>query len=510
MFRERALPDLSDNIKCGNSLIGPDFYDNQQMSFLDTEEHYRINVFDWKAAFPEAFADDAPGFDAVIGNPPYLNIDDTWGKGDPQQRYIKRAYSNVYNDKIDILFYFLTKAVQISKGNVAFIVSRAFLEAYKADKLRHWLAVQTDIAEIIDFQNRYIFEGVGITTAIAFFNKSSVARDAHFYRLHNPMSRIEDLARHKSDSAIFQHIEVAQELFSAEPWLFADTDTNAINRKVDAAGQPLGKVLHIGQGMQTGPNDVFGGLTLKQVQEWGLEPTEYFTRARNSDIRRYRIHDCGEILLYLEDFKRFEDLPSGVQSHLKEHDERLKQRAAYQRGDCDWWRYTWPLHREYMSRNKILCPYLATNNRFALDEQRTFLGLTDTTILYGVEQPEQLHYILGLLNSRLLTFRFTFIGKLKSAGIIEYFWNSVSKLPIRRIDFTNESDRARHDRLVALVSHLIGLRERIAEARSDHDRTVLQRQIDATDGQIDRLVYELYGLTKDEIAVVEGSVAGGR
>jgi hypothetical protein len=55
MFQERALPDLDDNIKCGNSLIGPDFYDNEQMMLLDEEEHYRINVFDWKKSFPQVF-----------------------------------------------------------------------------------------------------------------------------------------------------------------------------------------------------------------------------------------------------------------------------------------------------------------------------------------------------------------------------------------------------------------------------------------------------------------------
>jgi N-6 DNA Methylase/Type I restriction enzyme R protein N terminus (HSDR_N) len=71
MFQERALPDLDNNIKCGKSLIGPDFYDDPQMALLDQEEHYRINVFDWKRAFPQVFSRENPGFEAVIGNPPY-------------------------------------------------------------------------------------------------------------------------------------------------------------------------------------------------------------------------------------------------------------------------------------------------------------------------------------------------------------------------------------------------------------------------------------------------------
>jgi len=70
MFQERALPDLDNNIKCGNSLIVPDFYDNRQFRMFD-DEYYRINVFDWKQAWPEIFSGERPGFDVVIGNPPY-------------------------------------------------------------------------------------------------------------------------------------------------------------------------------------------------------------------------------------------------------------------------------------------------------------------------------------------------------------------------------------------------------------------------------------------------------
>ena len=77
IFHERALPDLAGNIKCGNSLIGPDFYNGQQMSLLDDDERYRINVFDWrdkKHGFGSIMA--AGGFDAVIGNPPYVLLQD--------------------------------------------------------------------------------------------------------------------------------------------------------------------------------------------------------------------------------------------------------------------------------------------------------------------------------------------------------------------------------------------------------------------------------------------------
>jgi len=511
LLHERALPDLGSNIKCGNSLIAPDFYHGQQISLLDEEERYRINVFDWEAEFPEIFnrqdakgAKGQGGFDAVIGNPPYLNVDDTWGKGDLRQRYLKRFYSSVYNDKTDIFYYFLAKAITLTKSEVGFIVSRTFLEAYKADKLRSWIADNISIREIIDFQNHYVFKDVGITTSIIILSKKINSQLTKAYQLVADDLIFTDLHKLKNDKDVFISTESPQKAFSAAPWVFVRANEKRINKKIDSAGTPLGKTLIVGQGMQTGRNNVFGKLDESIIDSWGIKPEQYFFRARNSDIFRFYVRNSKEVILYLEDTANFTDLTHEVQEHLKAHANELKARAAYKRGDCEWWKFTWPLHKEYFSRNKIYCPYLATHNRFAIDEQQQFLGLTDTTVLFDGGQQEELRYILGLLNSRLLTFRFKYIGKLKSGGILEYFWNSVSKIPIRRIDFSNSTDKARHDHMVEFVDQMLALQKQLAAARTEHDKTALQRQIDATDRQIDELVYEFYGLTEEEVAIVEG------
>jgi hypothetical protein len=74
---------------------------------------------------------------------------------------------------------------------------------------------------------------------------------------------------------------------------------------------------------------------------------------------------------------------------------------------------------------------------------------------------------------------------------------------IRTIDFSDPADVARHDRMVSLVQRLLSLYKQLPEAATPHEKTALERQIEATDGQIDVLVYELYGLTKEEIGIVE-------
>lgn len=160
-----------------------------------------------------------------------------------------------------------------------------------------------------------------------------------------------------------------------------------------------------------------------------------------------------------------------------------------------------------MTRDKLMTPYLATHNRFALDTSQRFLGLTGTTILYDAGQPEDLRYIMGLLNSKLLTRRFQSIGKLKSGGILEYFWNSISKLPIRRIDFSDTADRARHDQIVVVVDQLLALHRRTSQSVTVLEQNVLRHQMAAADRKLDRLVSDLYCLTEQEVALVEAEEA---
>jgi hypothetical protein len=231
----------------------------------------------------------------------------------------------------------------------------------------------------------------------------------------------------------------------------------------------------------------------------------FFLRAANSDIQRFAIRNRGEYLLYLEDFGSFDDLPEGLQSFLKSHASELKDRAAFKRGNCEWWKYTWPLHKGYYSKPRILSPYLAMNNRFAIDPNLEYIGLTDTTVLFQKDQPESLNYLLALLNSRLLTFRFKSIGKLKSGGILEYIWNSISKILIRRINFKNESDKKIHDELSSLVEKMRSLQCQLVKNFDENERVSVERLISATDQQIDQLVYKLYSLTQEEIRLVDES-----
>jgi hypothetical protein len=115
--------------------------------------------------------------------------------------------------------------------------------------------------------------------------------------------------------------------------------------------------------------------------------------------------------------------------------------------------------------------------------------------------------VLGLLNSAVLDFYLKRVSTTMRGGFFRYFTQFIEQLPIRPINFNDPLDKAAHDRMVTLVDSMLTLHKRVASAKSEAQRGAIQRQIDATDAEIDRLVYALYGLTKDEIAIVEGASA---
>lgn len=116
-----------------------------------------------------------------------------------------------------------------------------------------------------------------------------------------------------------------------------------------------------------------------------------------------------------------------------------------------------------------------------------------------------LEYLLGIINSRLMTFyhRKKFLDEFKMR-FQKILIKDARRFPIRVIEPTNKADQAAHDKIVALVEKMLALHRQLATAKTPHDTTMLQRQIDATDNQIDQLVYTLYDLTPAEIALVEG------
>jgi type I restriction-modification system DNA methylase subunit/predicted type IV restriction endonuclease len=166
-FHERALPDLGNNIKCGNSLIGPDFYDQQ--TILDEDERYRINVFDWNSEFPEIMKEG--GFDAVIGNPPYIQSRSELISEADKEYYYKQFKTSEY--QLNTYGLFIEKGLGILKkgGLLGMIVPNYWLSTDYDKKLRQLIFVDSTTIELVNVYK--VFLNATVDTLLLMVQKPS-------------------------------------------------------------------------------------------------------------------------------------------------------------------------------------------------------------------------------------------------------------------------------------------------------------------------------------------------
>jgi hypothetical protein len=139
-----------------------------------------------------------------------------------------------------------------------------------------------------------------------------------------------------------------------------------------------------------------------------------------------------------------------------------------------------------------------------LDTNR-YLCLNNLHVIINRNNNYNIRYLLGLLNSNLLNWYYHTLNPEVGEALAEIKKSNVENLPIRNIAFDNAAEKKKHDWMVTLVEQMLALHKQLTETKTGQEQTLIQRQIDATDQQIDKLVYELYELTPEEIKIVENA-----
>jgi hypothetical protein len=500
LFQERALPDLSANIRCGNSLIGQDFYDGELPNLLDEEDRYRINVFDWAQEFPEVFT--AGGFDAVVGNPPYVRQEMLGDFKDYFQKYYQ-----VYDGVADLYTYFIEKGVALlrSDGYFSYIVANKWLRAGYGRPLRNWMNGQ-GIEEIVDFGDLPVFTGATTYTCIIRIRKGNPSDT--FGVVKADTLQFDSLAVYAQE----HRYEVRRESLEGGGWSLSDEGTAALLKKLRQTGIPLKEYVkgRIYYGIKTGFNEAFviDAATRERLIAEDPKSAELIKRfLAGRDIKRYEPPTSDHFLIFTRrgiDIKRY---PT-IESHLKRFKERLLPKPKDWKG-ADWkgrkpGAYLWyeiqdavDYYAEF-EKPKILWPGISAEVAAFTFDESGFYGNDNNQIIITDDR-----YLLGILNSSLVKLALINVCDKVQGGFYRLKIAYISQIPIRIIDFADAADRERHDRMVDLVEEMLALHRQLAVARTDHEQTNLKRQIDATDSRINRLVYDLYNLTDDEIRIVE-------
>jgi hypothetical protein len=516
MFHERALPDLGSNIKCGNSLVGSDYESGQQMGLLDEAAMYRINAFDWagKDGFPDIMR--GGGFDAVIGNPPYVRQESLAEVKDYMQTHYKS-----YQSTADLYVYFMEKALRVlrSGGSFSFIVSSSFLKTAYADQLREFMTRNAAVIRIVDFGGLSLFaKAKDVYVSIPVLRKAPQPESVS-------VCQVESVDHLDLRAYVPKHeyaIPAARLVPAA--WSLEPERTRAVFNKITSAGVPLEKYVggRLFYGIKTGLNEAFEideAQKKRMIREVRACAALIKPFLGGQDIRRYTTRDTGRFLIVIPsgwtrgqtggaarsereawNWLRKEYAP--VARHLEPFADAARRRQD--KGDF-WWELRTCDYYDVLDGPKIVYPDIAKGPRFFLDTAGTYIA--NTAYCLGSDDL----YLLGILNSKLFWFA---IGKLSipfgtRAGEFRYrlIYQYMANVPIRPINGGNPTDLRLHDRLVTLVRRMLALNRSLEEAKSPPAKTPIERQMQATDAEIDRLVFELYGLTEEEAQIVNGETA---
>ena len=513
MFHERALPDLGSNIKCGNSLVGSDYELGQQMDLLDEREMYRINAFDWggKDGFPDIMH--VGGFDVVIGNPPYVRQESLAEVKD----YMECHYKS-YQSTADLYVYFMEKALKLLRtgGSFSFIVSSSFLRAAYACQLREFLMHNGAVTRIVDFGGLSLFaKARDVYVSIPVLHKVSQPTKVSVCRVHS-IDHV-DLRTYVPE----HEYQVPIANLAPKAWSLEPERTHELFEKVVAAGVPLERYVErrIFYGIKTGLDEAFeidGAVRKRFINEAPVCTELIKSFLGGQDIRRYHPRDTGRFLIVIpsgwtrqqmgraapserEAWSWFKKEYSPLALHLEQFADDAKKRQD--QGEF-WWELRACDYYDVLDQAKIVYPDIAKSPRFYLDTAGTYIANT----AYCLGSADL--YLLGILNSKLFWFAIanlsipfgTRAGEFRYRLIYQYMAN----VPIRSIDSGNANDRRCRDRLIVLVQRMLSLTEQLAGAKSPPAKTPIERQLDATDREIDYLVFDLYGLTEEEMQIVTG------
>ncbi|MBH0306498.1 class I SAM-dependent DNA methyltransferase [Helicobacter pylori] len=455
------------------------------------------NAFEWRFEFPEVLDDEGDflGFDCIIGNPPYI-----------RQEHIKdlkpllqKQYQDFYNSTADIYTYFFALAYHLlkEKGFSAFITSNKYARAKYGAKLREWLLKKTTLVSYMELNALKVFESAAVDTSIISFIKQPPLKESVFNYYELTPNDKENLKSTPS-------LSMKQNALSTESFIFANATLLDLRDKIESVGTPLKDWgIQINYGIKTGANEAFIIPTEKRdailnackTQE-ERERTDALIKPilRGKDIKRYSYEWAHLWVInthngYTSALKSkippidIEKYPA-TKAHLDSHWDTIATRCdqgdtPYNLRNC--------AYLEDFEKEKIVWASVG----FVEYCMTPGLLILDTNYFFEVSKfGNTKNYLLGLLNSKLLTFwlkaKNTPLGDM---GAYRNYKYNIMELPMVKITAKNKKIA---DKIIVLV-------DKILEAKAKDPKANTQR----LEKEIDALVYQLYHLTDEEIKTIE-------
>jgi len=440
-----------------------------------------IGAFEWRIEFPEVLDEDGRfvGFDCVIGNPPYIQLQKMGADADALQKMNYETYERTGD--IYCLFYEMGMKLLKPGALLSFITSNGWMKSAYGKSLRAMLTSQYQPSLLIDFAGYKVFDSATVDVNILSVINSNTQQETTACSIKKDDFEIEKLSDYVQTNCL-------QSTFGNESWSILSDIERSIKSKVETVGLPLREWdVQIYRGILTGYNEAFIISSKKRdeilancADEEERERTASLIRPilRGRDIRRYA-YDWADLWLINThngirgEVERIhiEDYPA-IKQHLDNYWDKIEPRAdqgetAYNLRNC--------AYLDDLSKTKIVWIELSDESKFAICED--LVPLNTVFFLTG----SNLYHILGLLNSKLVHWYFTnCLGTSSGAGTNRWLKYTIEQLPL--VPYSDDS-----------------LSQMVIERLSP------EAEINKCERQIDAYICELYKLSPDEMSFIIGS-----
>ena len=438
------------------------------------------NAFEWRFEFPEVLDDEGNfvGFDVVISNPPYGDYYDQSVK-----KYLIQAYKKSFSGTFDVYIMFVELAMILlhNKGFTSLIIPHTFLDYIQFKALRTFILEQSNVIMLLKLSN--VFDDPIVDNAIVLLKRREGTEVPPSYYFLPEIDRI-------NKQILAQNDQLQYDLLSKDRFSLSSSNLS-IGISLDI--KPLKHYIKVTQGITTGGNKIFI-LDKEIASKHAFDKTFIKKLIVGKNISKFSLHYDNKVLLYIT--KNYEVSPNTnkkIYNYLLPYKEILSQKRETIKGTLPWYCIHWPRSEDLIMKPKILIRQTADKIIATLDQDKFYPldslhMLTLNYDLKGSEAIDLMKYLLGIMNSKL--FEMLYKEKLDEKGKV---YPQVKKVIIEELPIV-AADNNLSKAIILKVDAILTTKKQNPKADTS-----------AKESEIDKLVYQLYGLTEEEIKIVEGN-----
>lgn len=512
---QRILPNLDENIKNGNSLVNMAYARFDRSVYQNVSLMNKLKMFDWNAEFGNR------KFDAIIGNPPYIRVQNMVHYSREEYDFYKSNHSpyvTAQTDTLDKYYLFIEKGLTLLNdgGMLGYIVPHKFMNIKSGAKLRELLSSNSSVKKILHFGTHQVFENRSTYTCILVLSKQGHEE----FQIGFVQDWNRFLFNHDTECLTYPAAYI-----SGQPWSFLPQNIVAHLEEISRSCVPLSSLVDIFVGVQTSADQIYiihadreddnfiyshdrqgrefqieKGILRKSIYDTQLVSYEKI-EANSYIIFPYKAVNGRPVLYSLAEMT--EDFPHAL-AYLNRFKDKLDERNMPGRTTENWFAFgrSQSLKR-FLAGEHLVWPVLSTSSNYVYDNDMVVFTGGGNGPFYGIEKKatsqESIFYIQAILNHWLMELLVksrasTFRGDYYSHG--KQF---IATLPIFKIDFENPAEVAKHQQIVEMVQNIMQLKEQLAFAPNAARRTVLEHSITAINAELNSAIDELYQVESQEV-----------